>query len=164
MLRHSVTVGPTGAPMLRDVQCQVCDWRLNDDRPPTPSAIVGHVALVGHGVWFSTVQTCWAGLPNAGREIGEFTPRVDWLVSKSDAVRLAMRVHAFSRVAVRYAKCRDCGWRPHEKVPDVSVMSVSAHVADTGHDVDFETWESCEMYISASYAPTVTAYAASRGL
>ena len=150
--------------MLRNVQCQVCDWRLYHDRSPTLSAIAGHVALAGHEVWFSTVQTCWAGLPNAGREIGEFTPRVDWLVTKADAVRVAMRVHAFSRVAVRYAKCRDCGWGPHEKAPDVYVMDVLAHVADTGHDVDFEAWERCEMYISASYAPTVMAYAASRGL
>ena len=146
--------------------CAVPSLRLASIRRQTPDAVCNCRARRpgGHGVWFSTVQTCWAGLPNAGPGAGEFTPRVDWLVSKADAVRVAMRVHAFSRVAVRHANCLDCSWRPHEKAPDATVMGVSAHVADTGHDVDFETWESCEMYISASYAPTVTAYAASRGL
>ena len=150
--------------MLREVQCQVCDWRLHDDGSPTLSAIVGHVALAWHGVWFSTVQTCWAGLPNAGPETGEFTQQVDWLVTRADAVRVAMRVHAFSRVAVRYAKCRDCSWQPHAKTLDVSLMEVSAHAVDMGHGVEFEARESCEMYISTGYALTVMAYAASRGL
>ena len=164
MLQHSVAVGPIGAPMLREVQCQVCDWRLHDDSSPTLPAIVGHVVLAGHGVWFSAVQTCWARLPNAGPETGEFTPRVEWLVTRADAIRVAMRVYAFSRVEVGYAKCRDCTWRPPAKTHDPSVTEVSTHVADMGHCVDFETWERCEMYISASYAPTVMAFAASRGL
>ncbi len=163
MLRHSVTVGPTGAPVLREVWCRVCDWSLHDDMTPTLSAIAGHVALAGHGVLFSTVQTCWAGLPNTGPETGEFTPRVDWLVTKSDAVRVAMRVHAFSPAAFTDAKCRGCSWRPHPKTPDASLMGVAVHAADMGHRVDFEVQERCEMYISADYAPTVMAYAAGLG-